>query len=242
MSYTQFTPHTALANYIDAYWSVKGADRARTEKILPDGCMDIILNVQGSSTTNGPLRLVEDKVYLLGTMTKFIETKISANALIFGVRFKPAGFSHFYQNGPVHEITDNTVEFENSLAPDIREIINGGISYLNGFFFKRLCRPRHDLSEIICDVKKHRGNVAVNLLAKAHNISVRQLERRFKYYIGVSPKEFVNFVRYQAAFQQIKNNSSRRSLLDIAFESGYYDHSHLTNEFKRYAGVVPSKT
>jgi AraC-like DNA-binding protein len=31
------------------------------------------------------------------------------------------------------------------------------------------------------------------------------------------------------------------SLLRIAFELGYYDHAHLTNEFKRYAGIRPSE-
>ena len=27
----------------------------------------------------------------------------------------------------------------------------------------------------------------------------------------------------------------------IAFEHGYYDHSHLTNEIKRYTGVTPTQ-
>lgn len=39
----------------------------------------------------------------------------------------------------------------------------------------------------------------------------------------------------------IKNTPYERSLLDIAFECGYYDHSHLTNEIKRITGLTPTQ-
>ncbi|WP_409994871.1 DUF6597 domain-containing transcriptional factor [Chitinophaga pinensis] len=47
MSYRQFKPHPDLANYIDAYWVVEGI-RAQyiQSNILPDGCVDLILNLQ----------------------------------------------------------------------------------------------------------------------------------------------------------------------------------------------------
>ena len=41
------------------------------------------------------------------------------------------------------------------------------------------------------------------------------------------------------AFQKRK---PKESLLSIAFDYGYYDDAHLTNEFKRYNGAVPSFT
>jgi AraC-like DNA-binding protein len=59
--------------------------------------------------------------------------------------------------------------------------------------------------------------------------------------VGISPKEYINFVRYQFALQQIKQNNSQKSLLDIAIETGFYDHSHLTNEIKKYSGLLPSQ-
>jgi AraC-like DNA-binding protein len=48
-------------------------------------------------------------------------------------------------------------------------------------------------------------------------------------------------VRYQSTFQKIRHNPANKSLLEIAFESGYYDHSHLTNEIKKYTGVAPTQ-
>lgn len=68
---------------------------------------------------------------------------------------------------------------------------------------------------------------------------IRQLERNFKKHIGLSPKEYSNIIRFQNALSLIKNEN--RSLLDIALECGYYDHSHLVNEIKRNTGFPPSQ-
>jgi AraC-like DNA-binding protein len=71
--------------------------------------------------------------------------------------------------------------------------------------------------------------------------------------LGISPKEFIKIARFQEVLrrlQQIRPQSvlqdgpgdiPQESLLRIAFELGYYDHAHLTNEFKRYAGIRPSE-
>ncbi|WP_449399491.1 helix-turn-helix domain-containing protein [Chryseobacterium wanjuense] len=58
--------------------------------------------------------------------------------------------------------------------------------------------------------------------------------------MGLSPKEYSNIIRFQNALSLIKNSKQNRSLLDIAFECGYYDHSHLSNEIRRNTGLSPS--
>ena len=46
MAYTEYHPHPALAPYIDAYWKVTGDNMPlATQTILPDGCVDIIMNL-----------------------------------------------------------------------------------------------------------------------------------------------------------------------------------------------------
>ncbi|WP_398358623.1 helix-turn-helix domain-containing protein [Sphingobacterium wenxiniae] len=66
------------------------------------------------------------------------------------------------------------------------------------------------------------------------------MERNFKRFIGLSPKEYSNIIRFRNALNLIKKSNQNRSLLDIAFECGYYDHSHLANEIKRITGLPPS--
>jgi AraC-like DNA-binding protein len=94
---------------------------------------------------------------------------------------------------------------------------------------------------VITDITQRQGQISVENLSKKHFITSRQLERSFKEHTGLSPKKFINFVRYQFALKTIQTHASTKSLGDIAFDYGYYDHSHLTNEVKKYSGLLPSE-
>jgi AraC-like DNA-binding protein len=141
----------------------------------------------------------------------------------------------------LHQITDVTIEFEKKLAPDINEIHLNSSAYLNNFFFNKLTQSNHGLLPIIADIKKWKGQLTVTELAKKHFTTTKQLERNFNQYVGITPKEFLNLVRFQCVLPAIKNRSSKDSLSDVAFENGYYDHAHLANEVKRYTGVAPTE-
>jgi AraC-like DNA-binding protein len=80
----------------------------------------------------------------------------------------------------------------------------------------------------------------VNDIAERYAISPRQLERKFKQQIGVSPQTFINVLRNRAALAAIKKRNNC-SLLKIALEYGYYDHAHLSKEIKRFTGAAPSQ-
>jgi hypothetical protein len=97
MIYTQFNPHPALSNYIDAYWTVEGEGNGlEAERILPDGCVDIILNLGAAcKTDNGNFLMENEKAYLVGTMTRLKEANLSRDAKLLGIRFKPGAFSFF---------------------------------------------------------------------------------------------------------------------------------------------------
>lgn len=243
MIYTKINPHPTLANYIDAYWTATGdGKKLKTEKILPDGCVDIIFNLGADcKTDNGNFIMQNEKAYLVGTMTCFKETNMNPETKLLGIRFKPAAFSAFYKFSSLHEVRDITLEFEKALSPDLQKTIQYSTAYFNHFFINKLSKPKHILLPVVADIQNHKGQLDVKTLAQRHFTTIRQLERSFKQQIGISPKELISLIRYQFALSTIQNNTTNRSLLDIAFECGYYDHSHLTNEFKRYTGTVPSE-
>lgn len=241
--YSEIKPHQALTSYIDAYWITesKGLEPQKT-RILPDGCVDIILNLRDDcKTTEGSILMKSETTYIIGTMTQYNDSILQPGTKLLGIRFKPAAFSVFYKFSSLHEFTDQRIEFEKGLSPDIQETIKYSDVYLNQFFLNKLSDPKHRLMPIIADIQLHHGQITVKNLAQRHFTTSRQLERHFQYYIGITPKEFINLVRYQFTYQKIRNNTSCNSLLQIAFESGYYDQAHLTNEIKKYTGITPSQ-
>jgi AraC-like DNA-binding protein len=97
----------------------------------------------------------------------------------------------------------------------------------------------------------------VEELSRNFHVGNRTMERIFKENVGIPPKEFIKIVRFQEVLRRLRQirppdvsnggmqdgspGVSEESLLRIAFELGYYDHAHLTNEFKKYAGIRPSE-
>lgn len=243
MSYRQYKPHPALSDYIDAFWIVEGAGQTLIKSnILPDGCVDIIINM-GDHCRNdsGSTTMESGRSYLVGTMTTSKASFVKADNKLIGIRFRPAAFAAFYKFTPLHAITDQTIEFERALSPDPHKLIAEPIAYLNSFFLSRYVRPRHHLSTVVKDIEMSGGQIAISELAKRHHITARQLERHFQQYIGTTPKEFTNIVRFQTALSRIKRQPQKDNLLSIAFDCGYYDHAHLTNDIKRYTGLTPSQ-
>jgi AraC-like DNA-binding protein len=242
MTYKQFLPDAALAAYVDAFWTVTGEGReAEPGKILPDGCIDLIVNLGDNCKANAHGFVMRpDKTYLVGTMTRYAEIETTAATHLVGVRFKPAAISAFYQFGALQEVTNQVVEVDRPCSFDLQQIVQQPTCYLNQYLLSRLSPPNHPLIAIANDIQQHGGQTAVRLLAQKHHMTICQLERGFWQHVGISPKAFSNLVRYRVALKLIQTKSQRRSLLDIVAECGYYDHAHLTNAIRQYTGQPPS--
>ena len=79
------------------------------------------------------------------------------------------------------------------------------------------------------------AKIGVKDLAHYSAISKRTLEREFRNYTGLSPKETIELIRYQLLWQEcIKQNFN---ILDCVERLGYYDMSHLYNDFKKFHGI-----
>ena len=242
MKYSEAAPHPALSKYVDAYWTATGNSKTvAVEKILPDGCVDIIFNVGNDCyTDNGAVLMKNDKTYLVGTMTRFKETEMDSSTRLLGVRFKPGTFLAFFKFAPLCEIANRTVELDARFSLNTNNRIKSPFKLLDKFLFKNLKNPNQQLLEQVQTIQKSKGQVRIEELASIHFTTVRQLERSFKQHLGITPKEFVNLVRYQNVKAAINQRKPGQSLLSIAFEFGYYDHAHLTNHFRHYNGSTPS--
>jgi AraC-like DNA-binding protein len=240
--FREFQPEDKLAPFIDAYWEITCPEGITSvNKVLPDGCVDIIINLGENFLIECEnVTLKSEKVYLGGAITHCMQAKTLPQTHLVGVRFKPSAFSHFYSFSSLHEVKNDFVELSNNFIPKMNALRKNISTVFDSFFYSKLVQPKSSLLPVIETVKKHHGNISVNQIANRHFTTVRQLERNFKYHIGLSPKEFTNIIRCTFAQQLILQRSPKRTLYDIAFECGYYDHAHLANEIKKYTGVVPT--
>lgn len=241
MNYKKVKPCKELESFIHFYWELRGNLKSEWERVFPDGCAGILVNLGNNCLTdNGSVSMEFGKTYVVGAMNSFKDSFIDNDTHLLGVCLKPATFANFYSYVSQNEFTNETIEFEKSNSFNVDKTLINPFNYFDCFFSERIKSKSNKLQSVINDIHSTNGQISIFELSKRNYTTVRQLERNFKKYIGLSPKEYSNIIRFQYALSIIKNSNRGRSLLDIAFECGYYDHSHLTNEIKRNTGLLPS--
>ena len=242
MEYKKIKPYKELEPFIHFYWELKGNGlESQWERVFPDGCAGIVMNLGDTCLTdNGSVVMEFGKTYVVGAMTSFKDSFIDTDTHLTGVCLKPATFANFYSYDSQNELTNDTVELEKSHSFNVDKTIENPFRYFDQFFSERIKSKNNRLQPVINDIHSTNGQISIYELSKRNFTTVRQLERNFKKLIGLSPKEYSNIIRFQNALHLIKNSNQNRSLSEIAFECGYYDHSHLGNEIKRITGLPPS--
>ena len=81
------------------------------------------------------------------------------------------------------------------------------------------------------------GDLAIVDLAVAANMSARNFSRVFTREAGVTPAEFVEQARVDAA--RVMLESSRAALKTVAYQCGFRDAQHMRSVFNRRLGVTP---
>lgn len=121
--------------------------------------------------------------------------------------------------------------------------IKSKIECIENFVFKKLTNVQYPDKTLIAALKMidtHRGNIAISGLLNVLPITEKQLERRFKEYIGISAKRFSAIVKLHYFLKSLQSHSPDTKIADVAYESGYYDQAHLNNHFKKNIGITPS--
>jgi AraC-like DNA-binding protein len=88
-------------------------------------------------------------------------------------------------------------------------------------------------------ITQRNGQVSVDALASAHDLSRQHFTRRFRAATGLSPKEFATITRFQALVQTMLSTDVA-GWASIATTAGFYDQAHMINEFRALAGSSPT--
>ncbi|WP_183562811.1 AraC family transcriptional regulator [Mucilaginibacter sp. SP1R1] len=125
-------------------------------------------------------------------------------------------------------------------ADDAKERIN----CIERFMLNRLAGliyPDKILTGALKMITGHKGAIPVASLLEVLPVTERQLERKFKQFIGISPKRFSDTIRLQFFLKSLQKQSSGNNITHAVYEGGYYDQAHLNNYFKKSIGINPSQ-
>ncbi|HEX2076324.1 MAG TPA: helix-turn-helix domain-containing protein, partial [Longimicrobium sp.] len=101
-------------------------------------------------------------------------------------------------------------------------------------------RPDPIAGEAVRMIERTRGRIRVRELAAALGISERRLEQVFQRNVGLSPKQVCRIARFRSTVALLRREPER-AWTDLAYDGGFYDQSHLVNEFQALAGLAPGE-
>lgn len=103
---------------------------------------------------------------------------------------------------------------------------------------------RDDGSELAARIVRlamdDRAIIKVEHLSQRTGMSVRQLQRLFRKYVGVAPKRVIKRFQLQEAAERIERDVSV-SWTELALELGHFDQAHFIKDFKSVLGQSPAE-
>ena len=256
MQYNEFPPCDLLKYHVKCIWVLEAPADSQPdfEKIFPDGSAELIFHFGDPFESRAGNKItIQDKLFVYGQISRYIELRPSGVAGVLGVRFKPSGLAAF-SDASQSDLTDKVwpvAEVFRNPGSDMPEKLSGTssirekIAIMEDFLVSNLASDPKDfdaeilrnLNYLAARFSSSANNSLVSEIAASENISRRELERRFKYYVGLSPKQLIKIAR----FQKVLNKSFKaESLTELAYLCGYYDQSHFIRDFKEFAGITPA--
>jgi AraC-like DNA-binding protein len=252
MRYREFHPQPPLNTVIECFWTLESENKASassTERILPDGCVELILNFGARFLQHiDDTTLLQPQTFVAGQLTRPLFITPTGSVQLIGIRFHPGGTTPFLRL-PMYQLTDQVVElgafardFESLLLTNIADVpmITDKVIALERALTKLLLErtPDSKALQIAARIVASSGMIPIDTLALDAGISSRQLERRFLGEIGVGPKLLSRILRFQQVFRAFDANETSWPV--VALECGYYDQAHLIRDFRQFAQQTPS--
>jgi AraC-like DNA-binding protein len=202
--------------------------RGRMSAILPQGEMPLEASgITGLQSSNRRYRAMPGTGTLL-------------------VRFHPWGAAAFLP-APMHELADRSLGLSSLLNPSLLRLVEERLAeskddgqrirVVEGFLLA-LLRTRVPDGPVRKAVRLLQANPSHDLAGIAGHLGLgeRQLERKFREWIGIGPKRFARLARFQLVVRSLERG--HRSL-DAALEQGFYDQAHFIKDFRTFTGTTP---
>ena len=253
MKYEEIAPARPLARYIKCFWLLESAafPSAGPERILPDGCTEIIFHLGDAFNQHKPDGAIKRQplALLVGQMRRHILIEPTGRADVMGVRFWPGGAYPFLWF-PQDEIADRIIALEDvwggiarALQSRIHDAAAGAdrVRLMESVLLSRLNRRRDDtVLNATALILSAGGRLSIDTLTQWIGIGSRRLDRTFNREVGFSPKTLCRIVRFQRAVKMLERGPNGPEWARIAIECGYYDQSHFIKEFKACSGKEPT--
>ncbi len=256
--YQKFQLGANLKEIVEYGWFIKNEDK-QSQQIpdihIADGQMEIVFVFEGAYKkraiiNEGDTRIITESC-VVGIQTKSHFVSGLGKLSMMGIKFTPIGFSLLFDR-KVYSSKDNNISFENfgedwlrvlhekiEALTELQDIVQSlSLTILNRLGQRRIKESLKIADACLKMVINKRGNVTVKELSEWHNKGIRQIQRYFKQHFDISPKQFINIIRFKHLYKEsvLQKNPPTEYL-----NYGYFDQAHFIKDFHRQTGITPTQ-
>ena len=256
MQHLCYRPGPPLDEFVDHFWLIQDGQTRRLEKILPCGATELVVNLKHNAIDiHHPEQPEQYRRFSGAVFSGTYSRSFICNALqheaIMGVHFKPGGAFPFL-NTSASELTNahaSLADLWGSAGHELRERLCAAVTPQQRFrIMEQVLRARlHDETtrrvhiRIALNMFATGGNgVLVRDVARELGLPQRQFIRLFSLHVGLTPKVFCRVLRFQRA-RLLAENLETPHWAELALSCGYFDQSHMINDFQQFSGSTPSR-
>jgi AraC-like DNA-binding protein len=254
LKYIRYTPSPPLNAFIDYFYYIDGPMPYRREKVLPTGWLDLEVNLDGAIQiydASGSRSVATcDESWWVGVWNTYGTVEWPLNVQLMGIHFKPGGaypFLHF----PLSELHNQIIPADaiwGSFATELHERLYAApsmperVALFEEILLTRLCYTPYSLDAVrhgVAEIARRNGALSIEALRDHMGISQNHLLTQFKRMVGISPKALAQLYRLKHVLRSI-DPMHDVDWARTAHQSGYYDQSHFSNDFRAFTGHAPT--
>lgn len=230
------SPSPALAPFVTHYWFIEwDLSVPHVQRVLPRPAVNLVSEA--------------DRWHASGVWTRRFDRELRGTGAVFGVLFRPAGFSAFVP-GPMHRMTDDVLDMAPRVGVDppalhralVHDADDGArVARLEALLIRLEPRPYDGMDALNATVRlaeEHATEASAEDLAAHAGVTLRTLQRRLRQHVGVGPKALLRRFRLHEAAARLAEGPVDHAAL--AFSLGYYDQAHFVRDFSHTIGQSPS--
>jgi AraC-like DNA-binding protein len=216
---------------------------------MPDGRPELIFNLGDSFEQLERGKTIEQpRTLIVGTTRRALQIRPTGKVNLIGIRLRPDGVAALLRV-PGRELIDRALDlallpgrFDQSLLDRLADTPDDEARL--GLLERQLRRaaaratPHRRLGAAVELILRAHDPLAATQIAEAVGLSYRQLSRLFRERVGFGPKALARITRFQRLLRALETQPDA-SWSALAAETGYYDHPHLTREFRAFAALSP---
>ncbi len=242
-------PSRELRPYVDRYWAWE--NERELPDVLPGTGNELIFHYGKPWLTLSPAHKERLPVCcLLSPRQTNLQVEPDGLVGFISVRFRAGALRHFCPL-PVQTLVDHAVAVEDiwgEAGRNLREQLCEATDLAQRIqifeealrrFFHCFHKPEAWLDEAVRRLYYRNPALGTTHLGDELFVSDRQLQRKIKECVGVTPKTFQRIVRFEGVLKRLMLQE-KNDYLALALDNGYYDQAHFIKEFKGFVGETPS--